>query len=318
MKKQNKILLILISFFLICACDDILEEDITNDIVQIISPIEGVVIEGNTVQFRWEALEGASDYKIQIIKSNQVYEVDSLVTTNTFTYTIDDGDYKWRVRGENFAYQTPYNFPVNFTVEESEDLSNQTVALNTPSTSFYTNNTNLTFTWSKINIADSYSFELVKNLSGEQTVFQEADITATSLNIDASLLDEDSEYIWKVKAINTASESSFAERSFFIDTENPSQPSLSLPADEEAVNPSLITFNWTNGSDTGNIQSVITNTLEISTGIDFNTILHSNKTENNSAQYNFESANTYYWRVKAVDVASNESDYSVVRSIIVE
>lgn len=318
MKKQNNIILALISFIIIYACDDILEEDITNDFIQIISPLEGTVIEGNTVQFSWQALEGADDYKIQIIKSNQVYEVDSLVTTNAFVYTLSEGSYKWRIRGENFAYQTAFNFPVNFTVEETEDLTNQTISLSTPSIDFYTNNTSITCTWNAISFADSYSFELIKNLNGEETIFQEVAITGTSLSIDAGLLNEDSEYIWKVKAINTTSETPFAERSFFVDTEIPSQPTLSLPADQDTVEPSLVTFNWTNGSDSGNIQSTITNTLEISTDVNFGTIIFSTETENNSTSYEFETANTYYWRVKGIDAASNESDYSTVRSIVVE
>lgn len=318
MKKPINIVLGLVLCVIALACDDILEKDISNDTVRVISPIKGTIVEGNTVQFSWEHLEGADDYRIQIIKSNQVYEVDSVVTTNTFKYTLNPGQYQWRIRGENFAYTTAYVFPIDFKTVASDDLSNQSVSLQTPSENFYTNNKNLICSWNAVENAESYNFILIKKLGGEQTVFQQEGITTVSHSFNETTLDEDAEYVWKVKAVNTTTETSFAERSFFIDTAIPGQPSLSLPADEETIAPSTITFNWTNGADSGNIQSAITNTLEISTDVNFNTITHSASTVNNSIQYEFISDNTYYWRVKAVDAANNQSDYSTVRSIIVE
>lgn len=317
MKTQNIKLLILISMTLMLSCDDILEEDITNDLVQTISPIEGVIIEGNTIQFSWRALDGADDYRIQIIKSNQGYEIDSLVTTNTFTYIIDPGAYQWRVRGENFAYKTAFTFPINFSAQLSDDLSNQSVSLLTPTPDIYTNNANLTFTWAKLEHADTYNFDLVKKIGGEQTVFQQTDITSTSLNMDAAIFDEDAEYIWKVKGVNLSSETEFSKQSLFIDRDAPNQPALTTPADE-GITTKTVTFNWTNGSDNGNVKSEITNTIEIASDVDFNTVIHTASTLNNTIQYEFDEAGTYYWRIKATDDAGNQSDYSIVRSIEVE
>ncbi|MDO5981440.1 hypothetical protein [Flavivirga spongiicola] len=312
------IILILTLLFIAFACDDILEEDITNDVVQVISPTEGTVIEGNTVQFLWQTIEGADSYRVQIIKNNQRHVADSLVTITNFTYNLDPGDYQWRIKAENFAYETDYTFPINFEMRASEDLSNQSVLLQTPSENLYTNNKNIIFTWNSLASADTYTFVLAKKLGGEQTVFQQADITKTSLNIDPTKLDEDAEYIWKLKAINTTSETFFSVRSLFIDTVIPNQPTLSEPLDDAKVSPSSVTFNWANGADSGTIQSLITNTLEISTNADFNTIIHSASTTNNSAVYEFVTPNTYYWRIKAIDAAKNESDYSIVRSIVIE
>ncbi|PIA79287.1 hypothetical protein BFR04_00055 [Gaetbulibacter sp. 4G1] len=318
MKKLNSITLGFALFFMAFACDDILEKDISNDSIQVISPINGTVIEGNTVQFLWKNLDGVDDYRIQIIKKNQVYEVDSLVTSNVFTYTLNPGQYQWRIRGENFAYETPYVFPIDFETIASDDLANQSVSLQTPSENFYTSNKDIICSWNAVENANSYSFVLIKKLGGEQTVFQQEDIMTTSQSFDDTVLDEDAEYVWSVKAVNSTSETSFAERSFFVDTSTPSQPALSLPADEVIIDPSVVTFNWTNGADSGNIQSEITNTLEISTDVNFNTITHSVSTINNSAQYEFTLVNTYYWRVKAIDAANNQSDFSTIRSIIVE
>ncbi|MDO5968998.1 hypothetical protein Q4Q35_04185 [Flavivirga aquimarina] len=317
MKIINNTFLAIILLFLSLSCDDILEEDITNDNVQISFPKEGTVIEGNTVQFTWQSIDGADDYRVQVITSNQILEVDSLMSTNTFVYTLNPGSYQWRIRGENFAYETTYTFPVNFSVETSDDLSNQNVSLLTPSIDFYTNNANIICTWNELSNVSSYSFELIKNLSGEQTVFKETGISSNSLTIDADVFDEDAEYIWKVKAINETSETQFSQRSLFLDREIPNQPALASPEDQDTTT-TTVTFNWTNGVDSGNIKSSITNTIEIASDVNFNSIIHSANTENNTVQYTFTSTGTYYWRIKAIDAAGNESDYSIVRSIIVE
>ncbi len=317
MKTLNKSLFLLILFVLLFSCDDILEQDITNDTVQMIFPSEGAIIDGNTVQFSWQDVDGADNYRIQIIKSSQVFELDSLITTNTFKFILNSGTYQWRLRAENFAYSTAYTFPVNFSVETSDDLSNQNITLLTPSTDLYTNTTGFTFTWGKIATAASYSFELVKNLNGKETVLQQPDITSTSYTIDSEKFDVDAEYIWKVKAVNETSETGYSQRSIFLDRVPPNQPSLISPADEGTTT-TTVTFNWTNGTDSGNVKSAITNTIEIASDTNFNTVVHSESTVNNTYQYVFNTVGTYYWRVKAIDKATNESDYSIVRSLVVQ
>lgn len=316
MKKTIKTLslLAIISFY---ACDDILEEDITDDSIQITYPLEGAVIDGNNVQFSWQHLDGADDYRVQVLNENQTIIVDSLVSENQLTYSIGEGSYQWRVKGENFAYETEYTFPVNFSVDISEDLTNQSVILSTPSDNLYTNNTDITFTWNPVVNANSYTFEVLKNNNGQTTIYQESEIANTSSNIDSSLFDVDAEYIWKVKAVNNSSETSYSERSVYIDRVEPNTPALNTPNDN-STNPALVTFNWSNGTDTGNIQSSIINTIEIASDINFNTILLSNNTQNNTYQYTFSSTGDYYWRVKAYDSAGNESDNSITRTLTIE
>ncbi|GGD07614.1 hypothetical protein [Hyunsoonleella pacifica] len=317
MKTLSKCLLLFLA--IICSCDDILEEDITNDTVQIIYPVANTSFDGNTVRFSWQSLDGADEYRVQITTIDQLNTIDTLVPSTELKYTLNTGDYQWRVRGENFAYQSAYTFPINFSVKETNDLSGQFVALQSPSENLYTNIPVTIFNWNTINAAESYNFQLIKKTTaGEQTVFQEANIMSNSITIEASVINEDAEYIWKLKAVNTTSESEFSERSLFLDTTAPNQPGLSEPANENTISPSMVTFNWTNGTDTGDLKSEITNTLEIAADSDFNNIVHNANTVNNSLQYEFTTPNTYYWRVIAIDAASNKSDYSIVRSIIVE
>lgn len=320
MKKINKAFAIFALIGLAYACDDVLEEDITDDIMQIIAPTSGTVIEGNSANFSWTSLEGADEYRIQIANSSQTTVVDSLIAGTTFNYTINPGAYSWRIKGVNFAYETAYTFPSNFTVEASEDLGEQNVALSTPGADLYTNNDSFIFTWATIVTADTYTFELIKNDTGEQTVAGPiTDITTGSYTVsDASVFDVDAEYIWKVKAVNTTSETVNTQRSLFIDRVAPNQPTLMSPDDMDMTPDLTITFNWANGTDTGNLQTDITNTIEIASDATFNSIIETAETTTNSHTYTFATADTYYWRVKAADLAGNASDNSIVWSLEIQ
>jgi hypothetical protein len=178
-------------------------------------------------------------------------------------------------------------------------LTNQSIILNTPSDDFYTNSTNILFTWNALAFADSYTFELVKNLNGQTTLIQQTGITNTNFSVNANLFDVDAEYIWKVKAINASSETMYTSRSVFLDRQAPNQPSLVTPTADEIITGTTVDFNWTVGQDSGNIQSEVRSILEIAQDANFNTIIESYTISNgNAQQVNFASTGTYYWRVQ--------------------
>lgn len=311
----------IICLILFLSCDDILEENLTDDLVTPIAPTEGSIITNNLVNFSWNPLEGADDYRLQLanVSQNNVILLDSLINGTSFQYPLEPGTYQWRIRGENFAYETAYSFPVFFTVEASSDLANQTLILNTPTDNLYTNNSNLLFTWNDLQYADSYTFELVKNLNGQTTVAQQSGITATNYSVNTTVFDVDAEYIWKVKALNSTSETIYTSRSIYLDRQAPNQPSLVSPADEENITGTLVDFNWTVGQDNGNIQSEVSSILEIAQDANFNTIIESlSITNGNAQQVTIASLGTYYWRVKTNDAAGNSSSYSISRSFTTE
>jgi hypothetical protein len=319
MKKYSRVL---VGFFVFLglSCDDVFEEDISDDYMQIIAPLEGHVVEGNTVDFYWRELDGVDDYRIQVYNESQQILLDSLVPSSRLNlrYILDSGSYQWRIRGENFAYETPYTFPVNFEVVPSEDLSNQTVQLSSPSNGIYTNSVDFIFTWESLENADDYTFHLIKVLNGEQTVYQNDDISETSLIISESNFVDDAQYIWKVKGENEVSETNFSERNLFLDRIAPNQPSLNTPNQSEVIESTVINFNWLNGTDTGNVQSSIENVIEISEDFNFSSLVHSSEVSSNNYQYDVANSGTYYWRVRAIDLAGNQSDYSAVRTFVAQ
>lgn len=300
--------------FLACtSCEDILEEDITNDIINPISPTEGTVIESNVVNFQWNALDGADNYRVQLFDNNQVIVLDSLVSQTNLSYPIGSGNFKWRVRGENFGYQSTYSLPISFSAILSTNLATQQVLLSSPSNTFYTNTNSINLAWQDLTSADTYSVEVINITNGSTIVYQQSALTATFLNLSNTVFSSDGEYLWKVKAVNATSETPFASRTIFIDRTIPNQPQLSLPANNsiQLIN-QAITLNWTTAADSGTIQSALNYVIEFSNTNTFTTIIQSSNASTNSLQQTFTSVGDYYWRVKTLDTAGNISTYSSV------
>lgn len=299
---------------ILTSCDDVLEEDISDTLLTIISPEDKTSIEGNSVQFRWNSIEGAKNYRLQIMRNNQIILLDSLINETIFNYQINPGSYTWRIRGENFAYKTPYTFENLFTISESLDLTNQLITLNNPSDNLYTNNTDLSFSWQSISTADFYDFEI---LNSNNIIFQETDIVGSSINIPNNTISEDSKYTWQVKAKNATSSTVFFNRVFYIDTENPPAPTLQKPDDNQIFSSEQdITFSYT-FTDTGAVKSNILSTIEISQDESFSKLFLSDTSDDDEIIISFNTTGKYYWRVKGKDITGNQGSNSDSRSFTI-
>jgi len=318
MKKRNKWLSLVFALIALSSCDDVLEEDISGDQVDIIAPKDMDIVEGNTVQFLWNPLEGADSYTLQVYTSSTL-ELDTIVSTTPYTYILNSDTYQWRIKAENNAYQTQYTFPQSFEVVTSLDLSNQTVVLNNPSNNLYTNNTDIIFTWDNLPAATTYTFELLKvSGSGTTTIFIQNDLTQTSLQIDSTVLSVDAEYQWRVKGVNETSETTFSTRTFYIDTVDPPSPTLLTPTFEEEFNINdVVTFSWDFPNDPGTIDSAITSYYDISLDENFSNIVESGNSVITNFNFTFDTAGTYYWRVRGEDDAGNIGAYNLNGKFII-
>ncbi|MBN8641135.1 MAG: hypothetical protein J0L86_04915 [Flavobacteriales bacterium] len=301
-----KPLLLLLFVIFLYSCEDIIEEDITDDIVQVVYPQNNQNIYSNVVNFQWNSLNGADDYRVQVFDENSSIVLDSLVNQNSLSFPLSQGEYQWRVRGENFAYVSSYSTNHTFTIFETDDLTNQQVVLSSPADGFYTNNPSLVLTWQNLNAADNYSFELVRVTNGDVVINQQSNLTATSLNLNSTILNQNAEYRWKIKGVNSTSETNYSARKFYLDTVLPNQPVNTLPANNstQTIN-QTVSFSWSIPSDSGVIMSPISYTIEFSNSISFATIIQSSNVNVNTFQQTFTSAGDYYWRIIAKDLAGN-------------
>lgn len=310
MKAIHKIFLTALAITAV-SCDDIIEEDITDDIIQVISPLEGDEIESNVANLQWHELADAEKYRVQVYASNQSVMLDSTVTGTRIVVPLNPGNYQWRVRGENSAYQSSYSFPMGFMMIASDNLTNQQVILAAPANSMYTNDASLIAAWQQITAAQTYDIELTNSTSGN-VEHQQTGLTTNTFTFTNSMLEDDGQYVWKVRAVNETSSTAYASRSFYIDRIAPSVSVNMLPANNSTPTANVqLNFSWSVPADNGVVASPVTYTLQLASDAGFANILgtHANLATA-SYQEIFTNPGDYYWRVKTTDRAGNESGYS--------
>ncbi|WP_435578732.1 hypothetical protein [Gilvibacter sp.] len=311
---------LLVVLMVATGCDDLLEEDITDDEVRLISPLEGDTLTGNSVQLLWNTLDGADEYVVQIYRGSNIV-VDSVVSLPPLNFNLNSNTYQWRVKGQNFAYETPFSFPQEFVVQSASDLSNETVLLTSPSADLYTNATTLIFNWEALANASRYRFELQKiSSTATETLLLVDDLTSTTITLDATVLTEDATYRWLVQAINDDNETqtAFSSRDFFLDTVAPNLPELLSPAfEEEFLVDETIVFSWNLGVDPGVVNAPVSSVYEIATDATFSTLLIAESTPLTSFSASFTAAGTYFWRVRGEDQAGNIGPFNLNGKFIV-
>ena len=120
-KHPVKILLIG-AMLLVLACEELLlEDDISDDKVEVLAPSNNTTLSATSVVFTWEPLEFADAYHLQVATPNfqaavQVVE-DTLIGQTNFAKTLVPANYQWRVKALNSAYETAYTTQ-SFTVED--------------------------------------------------------------------------------------------------------------------------------------------------------------------------------------------------------
>lgn len=119
--KDYKLLLLFLIGIGIFSCEDIIEvPDISDQSVEILAPLDNSQLDTLNINFNWNFVEDAEQYRFQIAEPSfmeaeqflvdeLINEVDSLNTGNNFNYEFaTDGDYEWRVKALNSAYETSY------------------------------------------------------------------------------------------------------------------------------------------------------------------------------------------------------------------
>ena len=175
-----------------------------------------------------------------------------------------------------------------------------------------------------VSVPVTYTLEIASDRNFSTVVLHKTGIADSEYTLtDAETLAADfknAPYFWRVKAIDGAGNESewSASRVFYISV--PSMPVLVLPANDGQVE-LPIRFSWQAVS---SLSPPITFVLQIATDLDFTSPMldRTNLTNNDylvskDDNLKFKKGIAYYWRVKAIDAAHNESDWSVAGSFYV-
>jgi len=284
---------------LIAGCNTFFEEDISDQIVKLLSPTTGTTTEIASQTFWWDKVDGASDYRLQIVTPSfdlsEVLILDTLVSTDKFTVTLYPAVYEWRVRAENSAWQTQW-MKSQFQIYSNLDLTRQRVNLLSPG--LMSNTKSNRYQWDRVNNANSYLFVVYNDL-------WDGDYAITPTKVDTTFFEtelSDGKYVWGLKAKNSISETLYSQKTLIVDTTPPTIPELTSPADSALVSTTTISFAWKSSDPTSGIAQ---DTLKVFSDAALTKVVKSVVSDSKSAEVTFTNHTPYYWTVCSADKAGN-------------
>jgi len=174
-----------------------------------------------------------------------------------------------------------------------------------PENGVFTSDNTPDFRWGAIG-ASRYELLVDSDSNFSSPLIQEDNITSTTYTATVTL--QDGEYYWRVAAYNSMNNLlGWSDQSTFtVDTQAPSRPLLSGPQNGAEFSTLDATFRWTKP------EQGVTYDVQIDDENSFATPYMHEDTglADNSYAYTFERNGTYYWRVRAEDVAGNVGEWS--------
>lgn len=283
------------------------------DVTIMRSPANGSFTLLKTPTFQWFTIAGAAKYQLQVATDsgfNDVVVDYQTVNGLTASYIVpavsalDYGLYYWRVnvdRGSGFEI-SPVSWQVTITPKAPGAPT-----LVSPATSLILNDNTPGLDWNGVPDGITYQVQIDNTLNFASP---EQDSTGVATDYTASLLG-DGLYYWRVRALNSfnAPGAWSAARIFTVDTSAPVAPMLLLPANGTSSSLLQPVFKW------GAVAGAIRYEMQLGT-LNPPTVTVLNANGLSFVPPGPLLLKTYYWRVRAIDVAGNVSAWSEERSLV--
>ncbi len=306
------------------SCKDFIATNISGKSPVLILPQSLDTIGTNPVQFKWDKMDGATKYRLQIATPSfsniTAYVLDTIISTTEFTMTLDTLAYELNLTAMNAGYTSNTLGPVKFWVgtTSSGPVTTTSVVLTSPVAASYKNAAfNRSFSWNGITGGTGYSFVLVKgtSFSGGQQIYASPlpALNTSQIQVPAANFPFDNDqYFWGVKAWTASGDLPYVTGSFFIDTIVPATPTFTSPTNNSttslASNPGALAFSWTYTPGSGVADSPVRSIIELSLSQTFNTFYKQDTVAVGILTKSYTlPANIYYWRVRNIDDAGNFS-----------
>lgn len=298
------------------SCKEIIATDISETVPVILLPQVNDTVQNNPVHFKWEEVEGATKYHLQIVSPSfnniEEYAIDSIVSGTSIYISLDSNEYELMLTAMNEGYTSHTLGPIKFWVGVQPSSSSGVVVLSSPAQDAYFNESFTgAFSWQVLEGAAPYEFSIRKGASYQSgtEIETQPGIVTSSYTLSSSL--NEGEYHWGVKGyFQNGTETAVSTRRFYIDTINPVVPTLVSPTGSEEAGD--ITFTWTNATDPGNIHSPVRSYLEVADDVNFTIGVETTNVATTTGTLNISGIGTHYWRVRNKDEAGNMSSYSTV------
>ncbi|MGX5689525.1 hypothetical protein [Arcticibacter tournemirensis] len=301
---------------IVTSCSEFIERSIEDKKVFLNAPADSAESGKYLQSFWWEPVDDALSYRLQIVSPsfNQAQQLilDSVIKDNKFSFTLEPGEYQWRVRGENGSSQTFYTTRTFFIYET--DLSKQQVQLKGPPNGVITNQRNFITSWYSMYSAAGYLLQVdstAGNFTDEPSLFVNTIVANTEYAVTAT---SDKTYSWRVKAKNDTSESKWsAVYRFTFDGTAPGKVVLGSPANGSGVS-KPVTLQWNVLADAKKYLLYILKSDSTAYNSSYPLTLTTNSYSFNGGETNEK----ILWKVKAVDAAGNIGADSEVRNFTVQ
>lgn len=297
------------------SCKEFIEPSLEHQTISAIAPADGVETNSYQLTFWWDGHPDALRYRLQVVSPSFVAAekmiLDTLVKTDKFIYTLDPGDYQWRVRGENGSSHTAF-VTRSFVVHPSS-LTDQVLQLVLPGNQVYTNNATLVCQWLKLYGATGYRLQVDKNNFSDENNLG-LNVVTDNLSYQ-HVFSQEGNYQLRVRAENATENSKWSTvRSISYDATPPIQVVLNTPANGQTI-AKPFNLSWSSVTDAVQYElGLYKNDMVTPYSGAFPQLLNSNSFTLTVG----ESGETLAWRVRAVDRAGNKGAWSGFFTFIVQ
>jgi hypothetical protein len=249
----------------------------------------------NSVTLQWDAVNGATTYRLQITEADSFdlnyVVVETLISSRQFNYYLGKSlqYYCWRVRAEDkqniglwsdtMRFQTTYAPPRHLSPQNGEETS-----------------ATVKFAWVRdipgsvfeLQISDTNNFNLLLH-----RVYDLSGLTTDTITL--KLPHYNTKYWWRLRASDAYCRSDWSTPKYFITRLQ--KPNPTYPPNNATKMPLKITFEWDKPEGWESFQ------IHISKDPQFSTIFtgRAGLTTNSVIIGDFEPSTKYYWRVRAIN-----------------
>lgn len=312
---RRLIYLVMLFVAMLGACKEFIEPSLEARHIRLLGPADELESNSYGQTFWWESQEDALRYRLQIVSPtfDRVAKLvlDTSVTSDKFIYTLEPGEYQWRVRAENGSSATAYTIR-KLTIYPST-LTTQVLQITAPGNGLFTAEPDIRYEWLKLFGATQYRLQVDTNDFADTTKLM-LNVITDKLNFVQSI-QKDKRYQFRVRAENSSQNSKWSVlRSFTFDATVPEQVLLLAPANKQVV-AKPVGLSWKAISDAEKYELVVykpDSTTLFNAG--YPQILSGNAASFNAGNQN----DRVVWRVRAIDKSGNKGLFSSYFSFIIQ
>lgn len=300
---------------ILAGCSEFIEPSIEHRQVEVLAPANRLETNSYQQSFWWNPVTDALYYRLQVVSprfdSVSKLLLDTLITKDKFTYTLDPGKYEWRVRAENGSSASAYT--MRSLVIYPSSLSDQVLQMALPSSGLSTAKPQVRYEWLRLFGAAAYRLQVDRNNFLDE---KNMDLNITTDNlIFLQTLGAEGNYQFRVRAENATENSRWSPvRTLTYDATGPERPVLSTPLNRQQVS-RPVKLVWNRISDADKYEVWVYKS-------DGETVYSSNYPRTVTAtELSFDAGDpgeVISWRVRAFDKTGNVGAYSELRFFTIQ